>query len=192
MRPSALPSKGHALISAPSVVEGRSEERVSVSHRNRIFSSYKDNSDTHVTRWRRGWSTLGYLQTKQTLKTTPRSSETDSPKTDQDLSFLAAIPMLKLYVKLSVRRGSLSPLSISLHFPHVIDLAPGASEMGDRLVVALLYDDAKTVRDYFCKGLLTSFSTVTWSSWENADDETTFYGVGSTKSTHVLVMQLIV
>lgn len=178
MRPSVLPGQGHSLISAPSVVEGRSEETVSVTHQNRTLPSYKDNSDTHVTQWRRGWSTLGYLQTKQTLKTTPRFSETDSPRTEQDLSFSAAVPMLNLYIKLSIRRGSLSPLSVSLHFPHVIDVAPGSSEIGDRLAYALAYDDVEVVRDCFCKGSLTSFSTVTGSNREDGDDETTLYGVG--------------
>ncbi|EEU35645.1 uncharacterized protein NECHADRAFT_86862 [Fusarium vanettenii 77-13-4] len=180
MRPSVLPRRGHVLISAPSVVEGQSTETVSVTNRNRTFSSYKDSSDTLITQWRWGWSALGYLQTTRTLKTTTGFSETDSLKTDEDLSFLIGVPILKLYLKLSVRRGSLSPLSASLHFPHVIDTAPGSSEIGDRLVSALFYDDAEAVRDYFCKGLLTPFSTMAWSLYRDADDETTFYGVRET------------
>ncbi|RSL50311.1 hypothetical protein CEP54_011999 [Fusarium duplospermum] len=176
MRPLGLPGKGHSLISAPSVVESLSEETVSVPYRNRMFSSYKDNSDTHATQWRWGWSTVAYLQTKRKVKTTHGLNENDSQKTEQDLSFLAAVPMLKLYVKLSVRRGSLSPLSVSLHFPHVIDFAPGSSEIGDQLAGALLHDNVYVVRDYFRKGLLTPYSTVTWSKWHHADDETTFYG----------------
>ncbi|KAI8712789.1 Helo-like-N domain-containing protein [Fusarium sp. LHS14.1] len=176
MRPSVLPRRGHALSSVPSVVEGRSKGTVSVTNRNRTFSTHKDSSDTLVTQWRWGWSTLGYLQTKQTLKTTPGLSGAGSPKTQQHLSFLAAIPILKLYVKMSVRQGSLSPLSVSLHFPHVIDVTPGLSEIGDQLAGALVDDNVEVIRDYFCKSLLTPFSTMTWSLYRGADDETTFYG----------------
>ncbi|RTE84346.1 hypothetical protein BHE90_001111 [Fusarium euwallaceae] len=176
MRPRVQPRKGHSSISAPSMVKERSDKTVSVTHQNRTFSPHKDNSDTHTTHWRWGWSTLGYLQAKHTLKTSPRFSESSSPNTEQDLSFSAAVPMLNLYVKLLVRRGSLSPLSVSLHFPHVIDFAPGSNEIGDQLAIALIHDNVDVVRDYFCKGLLTLHSTVTWSTWNKVDDETTFYG----------------
>ncbi|RSM15846.1 hypothetical protein CDV31_004788 [Fusarium ambrosium] len=176
MRPLGLPDKGYPSASTPSSEGGRSNETVSVPHRNRKFSSCKGNSDTRTTHWRWSWSTLGYLQTKKTLEKTPGFSETDSQKTEQDLSILAAVPMWNLYVKLSVRRGSLSPLSVSLHFPHIIDFAPGSSEIGDQLADALFYDDVGMVRDYFCEGLITPYSTVTWSLGLPADDETTFYG----------------
>ncbi|RSL87857.1 hypothetical protein CEP52_015420 [Fusarium oligoseptatum] len=194
MRPLVLPSQGHPPVSTLALEEGRSNETVSVPHRNRKFSSCKGNSDTRTTHWRWSWSTLGYLQTKKTLKKTPGFSETDSQKTEQDLSILAAVPMWKLYVKLSIRRGSLSPLSVSLHFPHIIDFAPGSSEIGDQLADALFYDDVGMVRDYFCEGLITPYSTVTWSIGLFTDDETTFYGSPSKglRVTYLRTIHLII
>lgn len=79
----------------------------------------RNTSDMQVKFWRHSWGAVYYLE----YVTTRKQSSSLAPNAAQEEStLLVSSPLLRLYIKFSVQRGSLSPLKLSIQFPHVMVL----------------------------------------------------------------------
>lgn len=67
--------------------------------------------------WDSSYSSLYRLERTKVRKV--KQSKSSLVTVQEETSFLIGSPLLGLYAQLSLKRGSLSPLSVSLHFPHI-------------------------------------------------------------------------
>ncbi|UPK94547.1 hypothetical protein LCI18_005482 [Fusarium solani-melongenae] len=71
--------------------------------------------------WNLSHSSLYRLERTKVRKV--KQSKSSPATVQEETSFLIGSPLLGLYAKLSLQRGSLSPLSVSLRFPHIYTFA---------------------------------------------------------------------
>ncbi|KAM5359379.1 hypothetical protein ACJZ2D_014509 [Fusarium nematophilum] len=138
--------------------------------------------------WRRN---TAYLRATQKRKVMPGLTGPDSPIIQNDVVIDGGVPLLNLYVRLSLRRGFLSPLSISLQFPHVINLSDDSEYVGDKLLEAMFYDDLEAIKSLFTEGSLTVATKVTWAPEYTDDDCTSLIGCAATKRSYSICQFLI-
>ncbi|KAH6962232.1 hypothetical protein BKA56DRAFT_598526 [Ilyonectria sp. MPI-CAGE-AT-0026] len=75
--------------------------------------------DMEIKLWRHSWSFFYYLEYVTIRKKSP--SQTCNAAQEES-TLLISSPLLRVYIKLSIQRGSLSPLTFSIQFPHVMVL----------------------------------------------------------------------
>ncbi|KAF5636717.1 uncharacterized protein FTJAE_5913 [Fusarium tjaetaba] len=142
--------------------------------------------ETVVDTWRQGWSTKAFVQ--WTRKTTKEeiSFDTSSSRIQDDSIFTIGSSLLSLYVKLSLRRGSLSPLCITLQIPRVIYLLQGQRQIGEKIEYAFMDDNLGQIKTYFTQGILTPATVISWDEYD-PDNETSLLGLAAlTKSKSIL------
>lgn len=76
-------------------------------------------SDMEVKFWRHSWGSVYYLECVTRRK---KLSNQSTKAAQEESTLLISLPLLRLYIKLSIQRGSLSPLTFSIQFPHVMVL----------------------------------------------------------------------
>ncbi|KAJ3546671.1 hypothetical protein NM208_g1779 [Fusarium decemcellulare] len=124
-----------------------------------------------------GWVTVAYLEKKRIQTKSSGSNGLTSSIVQDDLIIFAGAPLFGLYVQLSIRRGSLSPLSVSLEIPCIVDVDIGSSEVGGRLWKAVGNDDLGAVKALFNQGLVTPSTVVVLGCRYPLDSEMSLYGV---------------
>ncbi|KAF5670247.1 hypothetical protein FCIRC_8985 [Fusarium circinatum] len=142
--------------------------------------------ETVVDTWRQGWSTKAFVQ--WTRKTTKEeiSFDTGSLTIQDDSIFTIGSSLLSLYVKLSLRRGSLSPFCITLQIPRVIYLLHGQRQIGENIEYAFMDDNLSQIKTYFTQGILTPATVIAWDEYD-PDNETSLLGLAAlTKSKSIL------
>ncbi|KAH7258232.1 hypothetical protein MRS44_010250 [Fusarium solani] len=77
--------------------------------------------DVQTQTWNLSHSALYRLERTKVRKV--KQSKSSPATVQEETSFLIGSPLLGLYAKLSLQRGSLSPLSVSLRFPHIYTFA---------------------------------------------------------------------
>ncbi|VTT80086.1 unnamed protein product [Fusarium fujikuroi] len=94
--------------------------------------------------------------------------------------------MLSLYVKLSLRRGSLAPFCITLQIPRVIYIQEGQRQIGEKVESAFMDDNLSQIKTYFTQGILTPATVIAWDEYD-PDNETSLLGLAAlTKSQSIL------
>lgn len=76
-------------------------------------------SDMEVKFWTHSWGSVYYLEYVTIRKKSPSQARNAA---QEESTLLVSSPLLRLYIKLSIQRGSLSPLTVSVKFPHVVVL----------------------------------------------------------------------
>ncbi|KAH7134631.1 hypothetical protein B0J13DRAFT_641217 [Dactylonectria estremocensis] len=132
--------------------------------------------------WRQGWFSLFCLQKTKIRKISTNFCGSDLV-TREDLSFLAGSPLLGLYVKLSIQRGSIRPLSISIQFPHILEMYLGSSSTGKRLEIAMLLNDLGEFQKLLGEKLLSLDTMVTWDE-KHADWDYSLFGLATACSAY--------
>ncbi|KPM42456.1 hypothetical protein AK830_g4084 [Neonectria ditissima] len=136
----------------------------------------RDDSEVQIKHWKRNWHSVFYLEQISTRRKSAIFNGSDSVIQD-DVLFLAGSFLFGLFVKLCVQRGCLSPLSVSIQFPHVLDMTPGKSKLGDRLWRAFSLGRLKDFQTLFSDGLLMPSTNVTLDRYESS--ETSLYGMAT-------------
>ncbi|KAF5717959.1 hypothetical protein FMUND_5503 [Fusarium mundagurra] len=158
--------------------------------------SVRNLEDNHLTRrkssetvaytWRQAWSTNAFVQ--WTRKTTKEevSFDTSVSTIHDDSIFTIGSSLLNLYVKVSLRRGSLSPFCINLQIPRVIYLHQGQRQIGEKIECAFMDDNLGQIKTYFTQGILTPATVIAWDEYD-PDNETSLLGLAAlTKSQSIL------
>jgi hypothetical protein len=96
--------------------------------------------------------------------------------TQNDSTYTLGSSLFNIYVKLSVRRGSLAPLCVSLQIPRVIPIYQKRTDLRKEVGTAFRNDDLKSVQRLFNKGLLTAATVVAWYDYE-PENEVSLFGV---------------
>jgi hypothetical protein len=96
--------------------------------------------------------------------------------TQNDSTYTLGSSLFNIYVKLSVRRGSLAPLCVSLQIPRVIPIYQKRTDLGKEVGTAFRNDDLKSVQRLFNKGILTAATVVAWYDYE-PENEVSLFGV---------------
>ncbi|KAM5383375.1 hypothetical protein ACJZ2D_002068 [Fusarium nematophilum] len=184
MRPPAFPPQ-KSICSATTIIEDNSQvanrTASSQSRRMPLIQSHPEESVQHS---KCGWNTVAYLKTTLKRKQLVGFGGPGCPATQDDLTIRAAVPLISLYVKMSIRRGYLSPLSITIQFPHMIKVGPAPDEIGRRVYVATYKNDLDTVKFLFSQGVLTPTTTATWGSAGAADDTMSLIGLATVQSAY--------
>ncbi|KAH6987222.1 hypothetical protein EDB80DRAFT_898466 [Ilyonectria destructans] len=76
-------------------------------------------SDMEVKFWRHSWGSVYYLECVTRRK---KLSNQSTKAAQEESTLLISSPLLRLYIKLSIQRGFLNPLTFSIQFPHVMVL----------------------------------------------------------------------
>ncbi|SCV49314.1 uncharacterized protein FFB14_10825 [Fusarium fujikuroi] len=142
--------------------------------------------ETVVDTWRQAWNTKAFVQ--WTRKTTKEevSVNTNSSIIQDDSIFTIGSSMLSLYVKLSLRRGSLAPFCITLQIPRVIYIQEGQRQIGEKVESAFMDDNLSQIKTYFTQGILTPTTVIAWDEYD-PDNETSLLGLAAlTKSQSIL------
>ncbi|KLO97222.1 uncharacterized protein LW93_3195 [Fusarium fujikuroi] len=142
--------------------------------------------ETVVDKWRQAWNTKAFVQ--WTRKTTKEevSVNTNSSIIQYDSIFTIGSSMLSLYVKLSLRRGSLAPFCITLQIPRVIYIQEGQRQIGEKVESAFMDDNLSQIKTYFTQGILTPATVIAWDEYD-PDNETSLLGLAAlTKSQSIL------
>lgn len=129
-----------------------------------------------VEHWRQGWNSVFYVERTKTRKGSTSLRGPNASGTQESLSFLAGSPLLGFYVELSIQHGALSPLSITIQFPAILDLNFRQHGPGGRLVRAIHSKSLGEVQTLFSEGVLTLDTKLTWGG-SKADSETSLFGV---------------
>ncbi|KAF5549334.1 hypothetical protein FMEXI_4321 [Fusarium mexicanum] len=142
--------------------------------------------ETVVDTWRKAWNTKAFVQ--WTRKTTKEESSFDkSSSTIQDDSFFTiGSSLLGLYIKVSLRRGNLAPLCITLQIPRVIYFEQGQRQIGEKIECAFMDDNLGQIKTYFTQGILTPSTVIAWDEYD-PDNETSLLGLAAlTKAKSIL------
>ncbi|KAF4973089.1 hypothetical protein FSARC_520 [Fusarium sarcochroum] len=126
--------------------------------------------------WRQQWQSMALFQ-----RTRKRMTNTNmkGPIFQDDSSFTFGSPLLNLYIKFSMRRGSFSPSSFALQVPRVISINESPNDAGARVSEAFEIDDLKAIYGLFEEGVLTPVTTVVWDEYD-PDDEMSLLGLSVT------------
>lgn len=113
-----------------------------------------------------------------------KQSESSPATVQEETSFLIGSPLLGLYAKLSLQRGSLSPLSVSLRFPHIYTFASDSWFLTD-IARAFRMDSVGKLQHVFDQYSITpSTSLALVGSTSNKTD--TLLGLAiSNKANHI-------
>lgn len=141
----------------------------------------KPSHNREVQHWKQGWFSMFCLQ-KTTIRRSTNLSGSD-PVIQEELSFLAGSPLLGLYVKLSIQRGSISPLSISIHFPQVLDLSWESKWSVSRLEAIVAGNNLGEFQTLLSERVITLDTLVSWGG-KDADSATSLLGVSSLMISH--------
>ncbi|KAF5251164.1 hypothetical protein FANTH_3708 [Fusarium anthophilum] len=142
--------------------------------------------ETVVDTWRKAWNTKVFVQwTRKTTKE-EASFDTSSSTIQDDSFFTIGSSLLGLYVKVSLRRGNLAPLCISLQMPRVIYFEQGQRQIGEKIECAFMDDNLGQIKAYFTQGILTPSTVIAWDEYD-PDNETSLLGLAAlTKSKSIL------
>ncbi|KAI8715475.1 Helo-like-N domain-containing protein [Fusarium sp. LHS14.1] len=96
--------------------------------------------------WGSSYSSLHRLERTKVRKV--KQSKSSLVTVQEETSFLIGSPLLGLYAKLSLQRGSLSPFSVSIRFPHIFTFAYD-SWFSAQISKAFRRDDVEALRHIF-------------------------------------------
>ncbi|KAL6412619.1 hypothetical protein AUP68_03823 [Ilyonectria robusta] len=134
---------------------------------------YETNTVEH---WRQGWNSVFYVERTKTRKRSTGFRGPNDLATQDSSSFLAGSPLLGLYVELSVQHGYLSPMSIAIQFPTILNLNFSRRGPGGKLLYAIERNSLSEVQTLFSERVLTLDTKLTWEG-SRADSETSLVGV---------------
>ncbi|KAI8660549.1 Helo-like-N domain-containing protein [Fusarium keratoplasticum] len=132
--------------------------------------------------WNLSYSSLCRLERTKVRKV--KQSKSSPATVQEETSFLIGSPLLGLYVKLSLQRGSLSPLSVSLRFPHIFTFASDSWFLTD-IARAFRMDSVGKLRHIFDQYSITPSTSLAFvDSTSNKTD--TLLGLAiSNKATRI-------
>ncbi|KAH6971599.1 hypothetical protein BKA56DRAFT_594609 [Ilyonectria sp. MPI-CAGE-AT-0026] len=143
-----------------------------------------------VEHWRQGWTSVLHVERTKTRKCSTGLHGPNASGTQDSSSFLAGSPLLGLYVELSIQHGSLSPLSIAIQFPTILDLNLNRRRPGGRLLHAIRRNSLSEVQTLFSERVLTLDTKLTWEG-SRADSETSLYGLATMLDSYEICQFLI-
>ncbi|KAF5591427.1 hypothetical protein FPCIR_6070 [Fusarium pseudocircinatum] len=142
--------------------------------------------ESHVDTWRQAWNTKAFVQWTRKTTTEEVSLDTFSSTFQDDSTFTIGSSLLSLYVKVSLRRGSLAPFCITLQTPRVVYLHQDQRQIGEKIEGAFMDDNLGQVKTYFTQGILTPAAVIAWNEYD-PDNETSLLGLAAlTKSKSIL------
>ncbi|WAO92863.1 Helo-like-N domain-containing protein [Fusarium falciforme] len=110
------------------------------------YRKSRTRQDVQTQTWDLSYSSLYRLERTKVRKV--KQSKSSPATVQEETSFLIGSPLLGLYAKLSLQRGSLSPLSVSLQFPHIYTFASDSWFLTD-IVRAFRMDSVGKLRHIF-------------------------------------------
>lgn len=141
-------------LSLSSITAAPAETKMKSSVNSAVLKYQKSRprQDVQTQKWNWSYCPLYRLEGMKVRKVNQSNS---FPATvQQETSFLIGSPLLGLYAKLSLQRGSLSPLSVSLRFPHIFTF-DSDSWFVSHLCRAFRNDDVEEMRHVFDRYSIT-------------------------------------
>lgn len=112
-KPNSNPTLTIHASSEENTTESTPARQITQPRRNRNIP------DMEVKSWRHSWGSVYYLEHVTKRK---KSSNQSTNAAQEESTLLISSPLLRLYIKFSIQRGYLSPLTVSIQFPHVVVL----------------------------------------------------------------------
>jgi hypothetical protein len=138
----------------------------------------EEQSKVVIERWRRECSGLVFLQKTQKLRTILATNTQNSDQIQENSTFTFGSSLLNIYMKLSLIRGPLAPLSISLQIPRVLMISNRGTDLGISVRKAFESDDLQAIHRFFSQRLLTPATIVTYTQYD-PENEGSLLGVSS-------------
>ncbi|RSL76523.1 hypothetical protein CEP51_009887 [Fusarium floridanum] len=113
-----------------------------------------------------------------------KQSKSSSATVQEETSFLIGSPLLGLYAKLSLQRGSLSPLSFSLRFPHIFTFETNSWFFKD-IARAFRLDDVDELRHVFDQYSITPATCLALADSPSNKTDTLLGVAMFSRSTHI-------
>ncbi|KAL5592293.1 hypothetical protein FOBRF1_013319 [Fusarium oxysporum] len=159
-----------AITSSPTMEQLSAQARINSYDKSHLVGP---ESEVVTETWKRGWDAVAFVQ--KTMKRTTMTDLLDSRSStiQEDSIFTLSSPLLNLYVKFSMRCGSLAPFCVALQMPRVIHLV---GSLGAGIDTAFEDDDLQTVRRLFNEGVLAPATIITRTEYD-PDNETTLLGL---------------
>ncbi|RSL71171.1 hypothetical protein CEP54_001488 [Fusarium duplospermum] len=146
------PTRGSLSLNVTTTTQVEADMKNSVNSAVVRYRKSRARQDVQTQTWDLSYSSLYRLERTRVRKV--KQSKSSPATVQEETSFLIGSPLLGLYAKLSLQRGSLSPLSFSLRFPHILTFETDSWFFTD-IARAFRMDDVEELRNIFYQYSIT-------------------------------------